>query len=83
MWHCWTRLTSFFTFHKNEEKNTVTVECLNTYTVDIHIHMKDQLCLAKQSVSFRIKLAFKIPARELRNLSVNIKPHQLFLDIYT
>lgn len=61
----------------------MTVECLKTYTVRIHIHMKDQLCLAKQSVSCRIKLAFKIPARELRKLSVNIKPHQLFLDIYT
>lgn len=61
----------------------MTVECLKTRTVHIHIHLKDQLCLAKRSVSCRIKLAFRIPARELRKLSVNVKPYQLFLDMYT
>lgn len=32
---------------KMEGKNTVTVECLKTLTVHIHIRMKDQLCLAE------------------------------------
>ena len=57
----------------------MTVECLKTYTVHRHIHMKDCLSLAEQSVSCRIKLVFKIPTRDLRKLSLNINPHQLFV----